>query len=181
MKQICTLALTVCFLACEKHYDGPTGKTENNDVVVTVFLYEDCPIARYMCGPLRDAYRYFCDTLSQEILFRGFSPNALSTTESLSHFIQEYEIPFNVTPDYNYINNEHGSYTQYYNPTVTPEVFIELNGDLLYNGMIDNSYVALGQQVTATEHYLFDILTAILNGEIIEPFSTTAIGCVINN
>ena len=31
--------------------------------MVTVFLYENCPIAQYMCGPLREAYRYFCDTL----------------------------------------------------------------------------------------------------------------------
>ncbi len=69
----------------------------NSGIIVTVFLYENCPIAQYMCGPLRNSYRYFCDTLNQEIIFRGFSPNAFSTPESLSDFIIKYDIPFDVT------------------------------------------------------------------------------------
>ena len=149
--------------------------------VVTVFLYENCPIAQYMCGPLRDAQRYFCDTLNQDILFRGFSPNTFSTEESLQAFVVKYDIPFSVEIDYSHINNKHGSYTQYYEPTVTPEVFIERDGNLLYRGMIDNSYEELGQWSTPTEHYLFDILEQIVNGEEVTYFETTATGCIINN
>ncbi len=161
---------------CELH----CGKPASNLAVVTVFLYENCPIAQYMCGPLREASRYFCDTLNQNILFRGFSPNSLSTEESLIQFVNKYDIPFNVSVDYNHINNQHGSYTQYYQPVVTPEVFVEMNNELVYRGMIDNSYQELGQWSLPTEHYLTNILHQIVDGESIKFLETTAVGCVIN-
>ena len=62
-------------------------KPSNTQTIITVFLYENCPIAQYMCGPLREASRYFCDTLNQNMIFRGFSPNSFSTDESLSNFV----------------------------------------------------------------------------------------------
>ena len=133
-----------------------------------------------MCGPLREASRYFCDTLNQNILFRGFSPNSLSTEETLIQFVNKYDIPFNVSVDYNHINNQHGSYTQYYQPVVTPEVFVEVNNELVYRGMIDNSYQELGQWSLPTEHYLTNILHQIVYGETIKFLETTAVGCVIN-
>jgi len=162
-------------MSCDSDLDQP-----NKDIRVTVFLYENCPITQYMCGPLRNTYRYFCDTLNQDFLFQGFSPNAFSTTESLADFIIEYDIPFNVTLDYNDTNNEPGVHTQNYLPIVTPEVFIELNGELVYNGMIDNSYQSLGQWTPATENYLFNILQGFINNEDISYFETNAIGCFIN-
>jgi len=147
---------------------------------VTVFLYENCPIAQYMCGPLREAYRYFCDTLNQEIIFRGFSPNAFSTESSLEDFKIKYDIPFSLERDYDTINNQPGPYSQYYTPIVTPEVFIELNDTLLYRGMIDNSYQSLGVWSLPTENYLVNVLTQIVNDEDICYFETEAIGCYIN-
>lgn len=157
------------------------GDSICDEITVTVFLYENCPIAQYMCGPLRDAYRYFCDTLNQDIVFRGISPNAFSTEETLENFMTKYDIPFNVFLDYNHINGQHDSYVQYYNPVVTPEVFIELNSNLVYRGMIDNSYQELGQWALPTENYIFDVLTQLIAGETINYFETTAIGCLINN
>lgn len=164
-----------CFMGCE--HDLPKY---HPDVQVTVFLYENCPIAQYMCGPLRSSYRYFCDTLNQEIIFRGFSPNAFSTESSLANFQQEYDIPFAVNLDYDNNLEEPGQYTQQYQPIVTPEVFIELDGELVYRGMIDNSYQSLGQWANPTEHYLIDILTQIVNQEEIVYLETEAIGCFIN-
>ena len=147
---------------------------------VTVFLYENCPIAQYMCGPLRNTYRYMNDTLNQNIIFRGFSPNSFSTELSLVNFQLEYDIPFELLLDYNSIEGEPGPYTQFYNPIVTPEVFIELNGQLVYRGMIDNSYQSLGQWSPSTQNYLLDVLTSIINNEEIIYFETEAIGCLIN-
>ena len=152
----------------------------NSETIVTVFLYENCPIAQYMCGPLREASRYFCDTLNQNMIFRGFSPNAFSTDASIANFIAKYDIPFPVTLDYDQLNGEPGTYTQQYLPIVTPEVFIEFNGNLIYRGMIDNSYQSLGQWSLPTEHYLVDVLTNIVNQLEIEYLETEAIGCFIN-
>lgn len=180
-----------CIGDCTENLDGEFStledceaicdpKPNNIGLTVTVFLYENCPIAQYMCGPLRNTYRYFCDTLGHNMVFRGFSPNSLSTEESLSNFVIKYDIPFAVTPDYSQENNEPGIYTQNYLPVVTPEVFVELNGELIYRGMIDNSYEALGDWSPPTEHYLVEVLTNVVNDQEIVYFETTAIGCFIN-
>ena len=155
-------------------------KPNNTQTTITVFLYENCPIAQYMCGPLREASRYFCDTLNQNMIFRGFSPNSFSTDESLSNFVIQYDIPFSVMVDYNELDSEPGPYSQHYLPIVTPEVFIELNGNLIYRGMIDNSYQALGEWSLPSENYLIDILTDIVNGIAIDYSETEAVGCLIN-
>jgi hypothetical protein len=150
------------------------------EVMVTVFLYENCPIAQYMCGPLRDAYRYFCDTLNQDFVFRGFSPNSFSTNSSIADFIIDYDIPFNISIDYNHNANIPGLYTQNYLPSVTPEIFIEINGELVYKGMIDNSYQELGEWSPPTQNFLSNILTDFINQEEIVYFETDAVGCLIN-
>tara|TARA_Y100001968_G_C19202288_1_gene640572 strand:+ start:51 stop:686 length:636 start_codon:yes stop_codon:yes gene_type:complete len=180
-----------CLGDCTENLDGEFStledcesicdpKPNNIGLMVTVFLYENCPIAQYMCGPLRNTYRYFCDTLGHNMVFRGFSPNSLSTEASLSNFVVKYDIPFAVTSDYSEENNEPGLYTQSYLPIVTPEVFVELNGELIYRGMIDNSYEALGDWSSPTEHYLVEVLTNVVNNQEIVYFETTAIGCFIN-
>ena len=171
-----------CLGAClnDLDEDGVCDELEDSGIRVTVFLYENCPIAQYMCGPLRDAYSYFCDTLNAEILFRGFSPNSFSTQESLIDFVIKYDIPFDVMWDYNQTNNVPGPHTQFYLPIVTPEVFIEFNGNLVYRGMIDNSYEALGQWSPPTENFLHDILMQLISGEEFVYSETEAIGCFIN-
>ena len=92
----------------------------------------------------------------------------------------QYDIPFSIIHDYNEINQEPGSYTQYYLPIVTPEVFIEHNGNLVYRGMIDNSYQSLGQWTSPSENYLTDILNQIVTGTEIIYTETEAVGCLIN-
>ena len=92
----------------------------------------------------------------------------------------QYDLPFSVTHDYNEITQEPGLYTQYYLPIVTPEVFIEHNGTLVYRGMIDNSYQSLGQWTPPSENYLIDVLNEITNGTEITFTETQAVGCLIN-
>ena len=167
----------ILFIACEK---SETKYDCDEQVRVTVFIYENCPISRDMCGPLRDAYRYFCDTIGQDIIFRGFSPNALSTDATLANFKIKYDIPFDLQLDFDPESNQPGTQTQFYGPIVTPEVFVELNGRIVYRGMIDNSYQAIGQWSSPTENYLATILTQIVNEEDISYFDTEAVGCLIN-
>ena len=171
------LITIIFFIACEQ------SKTEmicEEPTRVTVFLYENCPIAQDMCGPLRRAYRYFCDTLAEEIIFRGFSPNALSTDETLENFKSKYDIPFDLQVDFDSDGNRPGDQTFFYRPTVTPELFIEHNGQIVYRGKIDNSYQELGTWSFPTENYLSTILTQIVNEEDISYFETEAVGCIIN-
>ena len=178
MNKLNIFFITLIFLtACEK---SKTELISAEQTRVTVFLYENCPIAQYMCGPLRQSYRYFCDTLAEEIIFRGFSPNAFSTDETLENFKSKYDVPFDLQIDFDADTNQPGDQTQFYKPRVTPEVFIEHNGQIVYRGMIDNSYQELGQWSLPTENYLATILTQIVNEEDISYFETEAVGCIIN-
>ena len=187
-KLIIFLIATIPFVSCEKdnsrlvfHINDCVVEDENHTISVVVFLYENCPIAQYMCGPIRDTYKYFCDTLNQPILFRGFSPNIQSTNKSLEKFINKYDIPFDVFIDYDHINNQNGEWTSCYKPTVTPEVIVEFPiGQIVYRGMIDNSYLALGQWSPPTKNHLFDVLDQIIKGEEVTYYETTAVGCQIN-
>jgi|TARA_Y100000287_G_C14229137_1_gene360796 hypothetical protein len=92
----------------------------------------------------------------------------------------DYEIPFNIYPDFNYESNDIGIYTSIYQPNVTPEVFIEVSDTLIYRGMIDNSYLAIGQWTPPTENYLNFILNNLAIGSEIDYFETDAVGCLIN-
>ena len=171
MKRVLIIFGITFLFSCEK---DDRSRTLADPTTVTVFLYENCSISRYMSGPLRNSYRYFCDTLNADIFFQGFSPNTFSTNESINNFVEKYDIPFNVSLDPN------GVYSERYQPIVTPEVFVEFEGRVVYRGMIDNSYESLGEWAPATQHYLSNILYDIVNGEDITYFETTAIGCFIN-
>ena len=175
-----TSVLIIFFLICLNIACDKEINSIAQELVVTVFLYENCPITQYMCGPLRDSYNYYCDTLIYNIKFQAFSPNPFSNQTNLAAFSDKYQLPFEVQLDYNLIDNLPGAMTQLYLPIVTPEVFIEKNGELVYRGMIDNSYQSLGQWSTATENYLFNTLESLVNNEDLDFYETTAVGCLIN-
>ena len=133
-----------------------------------------------MCGPIRDAYYLFNDSLKSNFVFRGFSPNLISSPSSLENFVLDYEIPFNLYTDFDYESNDIGIYTSIYQPIVTPEVFIEVSDSLIYRGMIDNSYLTIGQWTPPTENYLNIVLNSIVLDLDIDYFETDAVGCLIN-
>ena len=58
-------------------------------------------------------------------------------------------------------------------------MFIKLEGNLIYKGMIDDSYSALGQWSPAQNNYLYNILEQIVNGVELDYMETEAIGCLI--
>ncbi len=178
--RVAVLLISLCFFSCEK----TSIKTEPL-AIVTVFTRQNCPISEYMCLPLRNAYRFFCDTLEQNILFQGFIPDPISSDSSIHQFQKEFDIPFSLTRDWNDNSSSSsigapGDHTLHYAPSVTPEVFVEFNGEIVYSGMIDNSYFSLGDWSEPTENYLFDVLIQIVNGESIIKNQTIAIGCNIN-
>ena len=179
--RILILLLTLCLLSCED-----SSKKNDTLAIVTVFIKENCSVSEYMCLPLRNAYHYFCDTLQQNISFQGFVPSPISTDSTIAQFKQEYSIPFSIERDWDDNSAQSqiggpGVQTLSFGATVTPEIFIEFNEQIVYSGMIDNSYMTIGQWSEPTENYLFEILMKIINNEPIINTQTTAIGCIINN
>ena len=167
MKKLVFLIAIFC-IAC----DGGDNVEDKGlgQIKVSVFLYENCPIAQYMTLPLNEIYEEF---ESENISFNSYFPNILSTPKSISFFQEQYSILFNCMDD------EGGVFAEEMGANFYAEVFVEHNGVVVYKGMIDNSYSALGQWSPADKHYLYDVLSAIFNGEDVPWDSNIAVGCLI--
>ncbi len=167
-KYILNFLLLSALFSC----DTPTEEDNNDDhhVRVSIFLYENCPVAQYMTLPMNEVYEQFSGL---GISFTGYFPNILSTPESITAFREDYSILFNCVDD------DKGIFAEEVGASVYAEVFVEKNGIIVYKGMVDNSYSALGQWSPADKHYLYDILNAIINNEEAPWESNMAIGCLI--
>ena len=156
------------FISCDK--DIEENNNTNSPVHVSVFLYENCPIAQYMTLPLSQSYEQFS---GHDISFTAYFPNILSTSETIDNFKYKYSLLFDCVDD------NGGLFAEEYGASVYAEVFVEKDGIIVYKGMVDNSYSALGQWSPADKHYLYDILSSIVNGEEMPWESNVAIGCLI--
>ncbi len=137
---------------------------------MSVILSETCPIAQYMTLPLKGAHDAFA---SDSVVFRGYFPNLLSNATSIATFVEKYSIPFDCIDDNN------GEMVSLLGATVYSEVFIKYNNNLVYRGMVDDSYTNLGEWSPADNNYLYDILELLLEGENLEYSENEAIGCLI--
>ena len=93
MKKIIFILLIV-IISCDKSEENQLVKQIN----VSVFLYENCPIAQYMTLPLNEIYDEFS---SQNISFTAYFPNILSSPKTISNFQAKYSILFSCIDDHN--------------------------------------------------------------------------------
>jgi len=165
------LIVFIFSISCEKNDINQGGNTEKGfEVEVSVVLSESCPIAQYMTLPLKNSYEEFS---SESVVFTGYFPNLLSNQKTISDFAQKYSIPFDCVDDNN------GEIVSLLGASVYSEVFVKLNGVLVYKGMIDDSYADLGQWSPADNNYLYDVLEQLIEGVGVEYFETEAVGCLI--
>lgn len=165
------LMLFIFFISCEKSVNLPPDHINKESLIeVSVILSETCPIAQYMTLPLKNAHDTFS---SDSVVFVGYFPNLLSNEISIANFVEKYSIPFNCIDDNN------AEMVSLLGATVYSEVFIRFDGDLVYKGMIDDSYTDLGEWSPAENNYLYDVLEQLLEGNNVEYFETEAVGCLI--
>ena len=165
------LILFILFISCEKSVNLPADHINKEGLIeVSVILSETCPIAQYMTLPLKNVHDTFS---SDSVVFVGYFPNLLSNEISIANFVEKYSIPFNCIDDNN------AEMVSLLGATVYSEVFIRFDGDLVYKGMIDDSYTDLGEWSPAENNYLYDVLEQLLEGNNVEYFETEAVGCLI--
>ncbi len=169
MKHTYLIILFFLIFSCDKNLE-PDPHNNEFLIEVRVFLSESCPVAQYMTLPLKNSYNQFA---SDSVAFTAYFPNLLSTQESIYNFTQKYSIPFSC------IDDNTGEMVSLLGATVYSEVFIIFNGELVYKGMIDDSYTSLGQWSPAENNYLYNVLEQLLEGNNVEYFETEAVGCLI--
>jgi thiol-disulfide isomerase/thioredoxin len=147
------------------------NQTDNNPThFVLVFLGTDCPISQKYMHTLRSLH----ETHASGIRFIGIIPENFSE-EKIITFKDTYSVPFQLVRD---LENQ---FAITLDASVTPEAFLlNKNGDLLYEGAIDNWFFALGRnRLKASEHYLEDAIKSVTSGTKIDTPQTKAVGCFI--
>tara|TARA_B100001287_G_C22643346_1_gene511293 strand:+ start:58 stop:576 length:519 start_codon:yes stop_codon:yes gene_type:complete len=172
MKKFIFIFLIFTQISCDK--DEMSEISDNNEInsliEVTVFMFELCPVAQYMTLPLRNLYEEFA---SKNIIFRAVFPNLISNQETVLNFADKYSIPFNCVLD------ENQELVNQFNASVYSEVFVHFSDNLVYKGMVNDSYSAPGQWSKPDNHYLYDVLSQLTQGENVGYFENNAVGCNI--
>lgn len=151
-----------------------TTSAQTDSLMVYIFLSETCPICKSTTPELQSLYS---DYTSKGVSFKGIFPNeSISTSETRKAFATKYKLKFPL------IGDPQHSLTNELNAQITPEVFVVRikKNELIYRGLIDNSYIRVGKRRSiTTEFYLRNALEQYLSGNVSTIQSTEAVGCII--
>ena len=138
---------------------------------VVFFLAPKCPICQDYALQMRTLHNEFSGA---GFNFVGVFPNDHTKREDVAWFKEYYEIPFA-------LKKGDQSLARKLNASVTPEVFVlDSDGNVLYEGRIDNTYVRIGQRRTkTTTSELRDAIEALNEHRTIEISKTQSVGCII--
>ncbi|WP_426490551.1 redoxin domain-containing protein [Hymenobacter sp. 102] len=155
---------------------GATGATRHSFppiATVYVFLADTCPICQTTTLALRQLHATYAP---RGVAFVGVFPDAQTRPADIILFQQQYQVPFPLRQDAGQL------LTRRFHARITPEaVVLAPNGRILYQGRIDDSYVALGKRRTVVAHQeLRDALAAVVSGQPVAVPRTEAVGCFIN-
>ena len=141
---------------------------------VLVFADTECPITQSYMPELKkmsEEYR------SKNVHFESIFPVYTVKDPEIKVFLKRYGITFP-----GYTDKEHRIVRKYHAKVMPEVVLIDANGQVVYQGAIDNWYAGLGKnRPKPTEFYLRNAIEATLNGNLIQTKKTEAIGCLINN
>ncbi len=145
----------------------------NKKLTVYIFLGHECPICQKYGHTLRTFHEEF---QKKNIDLIGIVPLRDVGIETIAEYVELYDFKFPVLSDRERI------FTDIVQATVTPEVImVDNKGDLIYRGMIDNWFYALGKyRRVTTEFYLRDAIDAHLKHQQVVVQKTDPIGCFIN-
>lgn len=171
--RVCIFIVIVFFICSFDYTDQKREKTTiSTEHVLTVYisLAPDCPISLKYIHTLKEMDSVF----HGKVKFKGLFPKTYSTNE-LEDFRKEFNIDFEVAID------DNNTLIKEYNISVTPEVILVKEGNVLYQGAIDNWFYALGKnRAKPTEHYLRNAINFALANKRIKVAKTEAIGCIIS-
>ncbi len=105
--------------------------------VVIVFLDSECAISQRYIPKLNELY---VEAKSKKVLFYGVISDPLISCDAARQFQEEYNIIFPLLFDAS------GDIAKRLNPKVVPQCFVlDVHNSIIYNGRIDDEYVALGK------------------------------------
>ena len=171
MERISRIWITAFLLVIGFIAQGQTSENTSKPILY-LFLSDECIITQYYINTLNDiSARY-----SQEVDMVAIFPNFSSKPKKIDAFYDKYKLTIPHQTDY------YKKLSRSLGATVTPEaILLDTAGKIVYQGRIDNSYVAIGKRRrVVTTQELTDAVEALLKGKEIEVHQTEAVGCFIN-
>lgn len=140
--------------------------------ILLLFAATECPISNYFAPEVR---RIHTDYASRGVDFYLVYADEDESPESIREHLTDFEYPMTALLDFD------RRLVDYTGATMTPEAALLSNeGELLYRGRIDDTYVDYGKQrVAPTRRDLRLALDAVLDGRAPDPDRTETIGCYI--
>jgi thiol-disulfide isomerase/thioredoxin len=147
------------------------AQLQSDSTIVYAFLSTECPMCIAYTPVLNQIAADYKNTPVKVV---GVFPNFYTTDALVTEYKKEHPIDFEIIID------SHLDLTNKFGATITPEVFVVKNDQVLYKGLIDNAYFRPGKRRGKTsEYYLRAALSAITsNKKPLLPFTNT-IGCAI--
>jgi peroxiredoxin len=152
--------------------DFPMTEIRDNKASVFVFLLADCPACENYALTLNQMNEKY---KGSGIGFYGVFPGTYSKLEEMLNYNSTYKINFPLLVD------KDKKLVKVLKAKTAPQAFlISKNGQVLYNGRIDDWMYAVGKKRTViTHHELQDAIDATIKGNKIPVASTVAVGCLI--
>lgn len=172
------LSLSTAFLSAQSGIKSWSGQELSPDDLwsselnVFLFLSPECPLCENYSATIKTLRTEFEEG---RVAFIGIFSGEWYSKEEITTFLARYQPP--VTP----ILDPTYQLQQLFSATVTPEVVVTNNqGEVLYQGKIDNWIVSLGKKRTVVnQYYLRDALQSLLDGQQPEIAKTEPVGCFI--
>jgi thiol-disulfide isomerase/thioredoxin len=141
-------------------------------VVVMVFLRRDCPVSSRYAPVIQQISKAYSDRAKFLLVFPDPSDSEADIQKYLSDY--HYSLPAFADPKHRLAKLGHVK--------ITPEVAVFRDGQLVYDGRIDDWYVELGRaRVAPTTHELKDALEAALAGKAAAHSEVRGVGCYISD
>jgi hypothetical protein len=145
---------------------------ENSSAMVFLFASVDCPVSNRYAPEVQRLHRTFS---AKNVAFWLVYPNPGDTPEAVRDHLEAFSYPVHALLDPRH------DLVKFTKVSITPEAAVFTpDGTLAYHGRIDDRFVSLGtERPAATQHDLFDALTAVLGGKAPVSASAPAVGCFI--
>jgi len=145
----------------------------NGTLMVYVFISPECPLSENYTLTLSKLQE---ELKEKDVEFYYVFPGTFYPRPQIEQFVKVYGLP---------------ERSIYYDPlyqlrdycaaTITPEAFVfDQLGKIHYRGAIDNWAITLGKQrQVISEHYLYDAISQLNEGQKVKIEKTRAVGCII--
>lgn len=140
--------------------------------IVYLFTSTECPVSNRYAPEIRRIGQTFAP---RGVLFRLVYPSRFETAAA----VREHMAAF-AYGSLEAVRDPVLALVGFTGATITPEVAIIVDGQVVYRGRIDDRFVDLGvERPQPTVHDLSDALTTVLDGRPVPRPTTQAVGCYI--